>query len=227
VVLVISTPAPVAIGALSFGGNYVTASSVVRKRGVFVNSGLSLLHHVDVITARCFAALLQPRSCSIRCHVSVPKISLMTSLILTRFDYCNSVLFGLPDVLVYRLLSIQNAAACVIFNLRWTAHVTDALVCLHWLQVPERIRFKVAVLALYRSLQLGTSPLYRWTFTHTSAIAARPNQRSASRLQLVAPRCRLSCFGDRAFPVWGATVWNELPTDITSTLLTSVFSAPA
>jgi hypothetical protein len=40
----------------------------------------------------------------------------------------------------------------VVFNLRRTAHVTDALICLHWLQVPERIRFKVAVL-VYRSLQ--------------------------------------------------------------------------
>jgi hypothetical protein len=51
-------------------------------------------------------------------------------LILTRLDYCNSVLFGLT----YSLQSVQNAAARVVFNLRRTAHVTDALMCLHWLQ---------------------------------------------------------------------------------------------
>jgi hypothetical protein len=37
---------------LSFGGSDVTASSVVHKRGVFVDSDLSLRHDVDVITAR-------------------------------------------------------------------------------------------------------------------------------------------------------------------------------
>jgi hypothetical protein len=117
---------------------------VVRKRGVFADSDLILRRHDDVITARCFAALRQLRS--IRCHVSVPMILLVTSLILTRRDYCNSVLFGLPDFLASRLQSVQNAAARMFFSLRRTAHVTDALICLHWLQVPERIRFKVAVL---------------------------------------------------------------------------------
>jgi hypothetical protein len=63
-------------------------------------------------------------------------------------------------------------AARVVFTLRRTAHVTDTLICFHWLQVPERFRLKVAVL-IYRSLQLGTSPQYRRTFTQTSVIAAR------------------------------------------------------
>jgi hypothetical protein len=70
---------------------------------------------------------------SIRFHVSVPMISLMTSLILARLDYCNSVQFGRPDVCVSCLQSFQNAAACVVFALRRTAHVTDILICLHWL----------------------------------------------------------------------------------------------
>jgi hypothetical protein len=60
-------------------------------------------------------------------------ISLMTSLILARLDYCNSVLFGRPDVLDFRLQSLQNAAARVVFALRRTAHITDILICLRWL----------------------------------------------------------------------------------------------
>ena len=185
----------------------------MRNLGVFVDSELGLRHHVDFVTARCFAALRQLRS--VRRHVSVPVMrSLVTSLILTRLDYCNSVLFGLPAVVVTRLQSVQNAAARMVFNLRRTAHVSDALACLHWLRIPERIRFKVAVL-VYRSLH-GTSPQYLRTFTPTSVVAARSSLRSASRHQLVVPRCRLSTYGARAFPVAGAAVWNDLPADVTS-----------
>jgi hypothetical protein len=131
--------------------------------------------------------------------------------------YCNSVLFGLADVLVSRLQSVQNAAARVVFNLRLTIHVIDAQIYLNWLQMPERIRSKVAV-QVYRSLK-GTSLPYRWTFTQTSAITARSNLRSVSRLQPVAPRCCLCSLGNRAFQVSGATFWNEPPTNINSALL--------
>jgi hypothetical protein len=95
---------------LSFGGNTVTASSVVRKRGVFVDSDLSLRHHVESF----MSSLHDFVSCAnIRGHVSVPMTSLLTSLILTLLIYYNSVLFRLPDVLVSRLQSFQNAAARV------------------------------------------------------------------------------------------------------------------
>jgi hypothetical protein len=57
----------------------------------------------------------------------------MTSIFLARLDCCNSVLFGRPDVIVSRLQSFQDAAARVVFALRGTAHVTDILICLHWL----------------------------------------------------------------------------------------------
>ena len=38
--------------------------------------------------------------------------------------------------------------------------------------------------------------------------------RSASRLQLVVPRHRLTTLGHRAFAVIGPTVWNSLPDDL-------------
>jgi len=55
------------------------------------------------------------------------------------------VLVGLPVNLIQRLQSVQNAAAQLIFGLRRSEHITGALASLHWLRVPERILFKVAV----------------------------------------------------------------------------------
>jgi len=46
-----------------------------------------------------------------------------------------------------RLQSVLNAAARLIFNLKRSDHITDALVSLHWLWVPERIQYKIAVLS--------------------------------------------------------------------------------
>ena len=40
----------------------------------------------------------------------------------------------------------SNAAARLIFEIRRSEHITDALASLHWLRIPERILFKVAVL---------------------------------------------------------------------------------
>jgi len=69
--------------------------------------------------------------------------TLVVALIHSRLHYGNSVLVGLP---VYLMRRLQRAAARLIFHLRRSDHISDALVCLHWLQVPERVEFKIAVL---------------------------------------------------------------------------------
>ena len=39
------------------------------------------------------------------------------SLVTVRLDYCNSILYGLPDSSLYRLQKIQNTAARVLARL--------------------------------------------------------------------------------------------------------------
>jgi len=46
-----------------------------------------------------------------------------------------------------RLQSVLNAATRLIFNLIRFDHITDALVSLHWLRVPERLQYKIAGLS--------------------------------------------------------------------------------
>ena len=67
-----------------------------------------------------------------------------------------SLLIDLPLTHIQRLQSVQNAAARLIFNMRRCDHITDALISLHWLRVPERITFKVATMT-YRALH-GSAP---------------------------------------------------------------------
>ena len=65
----------------------------------------------------------------------------MVSLVLNKLDFGNAVLVGLPAYLIRRLQSVQNASARLIYQLHRSDHISDALISLHWLRVPERTDF--------------------------------------------------------------------------------------
>ena len=101
--------------------------------------------HVTKVVARCFAVLRQLNSI----HRSVSReslIRLVVSLVLTRLDYCNAVLAGLPAYQLDRLQSAINAAARIIYRASRYDHGSSLLKELHWLRVPERIEFKLCAL---------------------------------------------------------------------------------
>jgi len=133
--------------------------------------------HVRQTVSHCFAVLRQLRTVRRQVPTSVFQ-SLIVALVLSRLDYCNSVLFGLPANLIQRLQSVRNAAARLTFRILRSEHITPALISLHWLRVPERIFFKLAVLT-YRSIH-GTSPSYLQScFTRVSDITSRRRLRSS------------------------------------------------
>jgi len=83
--------------------------------------------------------------------------SLVVALVFSRLDYGSATLAGLPKQLLDRLQSVQNAAARLIFTARRQDHVQPLLRSLHWLRVPERISFRLAVL-VYRCLHGSALP---------------------------------------------------------------------
>ena len=78
---------------------------------------------------------------------------------------------------------------------------------LHWLDVPERIEYKLGLM-MYRCLN-GQAPRYLADHLITASDAAprRRHLRSANLNRLTVPRCRLSTYGCRAF-------WNSLPDEL-------------
>jgi len=139
-----------------------------------------------------------------------------------RANYCNSLLINLPASLIQRLQSVQNAAAMLIFNMKRSEHITDALISFHWLRVPEQIIFKVATLT-FRALHGTALPYMTSQFTRVADMPNRRRLRSASSNQLDVPSFRLPTVGSRAFPIAGAKVWNSLPDDVTSAPSLSTF----
>jgi len=93
----------------------------------------------------CFYHLRRLRQ--LRRHVDIDTMKQMVSaFIFSRLDYCNAVLYGLPQSTIGPLQRVQNAAARVTLGLSPRDHVRPALKELHWLPVTHRIQYKVALL---------------------------------------------------------------------------------
>jgi len=73
-------------------------------------------------------------------------------------------------------------------------HITDTLVDLHWLPVPQRIQFKLC--SLVSKCQHRTAPSYLAdTCIPVSAVSGRTHLRSVIHCDLVVPRTRLARYG--------------------------------
>ena len=174
---------------------------------------------VSLSTTKCLAVALHP---SVR--RSIPTTALLTlirSLVISKVDYCISVLVVTSDHLLERLQSVMNAAARLVFESRRSDYITPLLRELHWLKIRERIQFRLCVLT-FRCLN-GTAPRYLSDGLHrTTEVAGRRCLRSADTTTLIVPATHRSSMEDRAFSVAASRSWNALPEHIrsSSSLLT-------
>ena len=81
---------------------------------------------------------------------------------------------------------------------------------LDWLNVPERVAFKLGLM-VFNCLN-NQAPQYLVDLCQSvSSVASRQHHRFANRGLLVMPRYRLSSYGRRAFSVAGPAILNWLP----------------
>ena len=80
----------------------------------------------------------------------------------SRLDYCNSLLYGLPQVQIDKIQRVQNAAARLIFEQPKFCHITPVLSQLHWLPIKYRIEFKI-LLMTFKAIH-GMAPEINWIF---------------------------------------------------------------
>ena len=138
--------------------------------------------------------------------------TLIYAVVNSRMDYCNTVLAGAPDTVTDKLQRVLNAAMRAITGTRKFDRGLGQILHgqLHWLDVPDRVLFKLAV-TVHQCLNGRAPPYLSEHCIPVSSADTRRHLRSANRHLLAVPRFRLNTYGHRAFSVASSMAWNSLP----------------
>ncbi len=204
--------------SIQLGTSIITPSTSVRNLGVIFAMCSLKVSWSSKTAQSCRFAIHNIRK--IRPFLTEHAAQLLVqALVVSRLDYCNALLAGLPSNTIKPLQMIQNAAAQLVFNEPKRTHVTPLFISLHWLPVAARIKFKTLMLA-YRTTT-GSAPSY----FHSLLRIYIPSRslRSASERRLVVPSQRGSKSLSRTFSFTIPGWWNNLPTPIRNAGSLSIF----
>ena len=113
--------------------------------------------HVSNIARTCYFELC--RLASIRRFLtSTATATLVSAFVLSRIDYCNSLLFSSTHDVTSQLQRIQNYASRVVLCLQKSSSITTHLKSLHWL--PVKVRSTCKITCLCHHCHSSTAPSY-------------------------------------------------------------------
>ena len=105
-------------GPVRVGDTSVQPVRTVRDLRVYIDADVTMSAHVTAVVKACFVALRQIRSVR-RSLTRTTLLTVVHTLVVTKVDYCSSVL--------QRLQSVLNAAARLVFSARKSEHITSLL----------------------------------------------------------------------------------------------------
>ena len=207
--------------SIKVGDQDISPSEAPPKNlGVIFYSTCSLKDHVSNVCRSINFNLYSIGK--IRKYLDRPTVEkLVNATILSRLDYWNSLMFGIPKELISQLQKHQNHAAHVITKWRKYDHITPVLVDLHWLPVKQRIDFKILLLT-YKALN-GLAPAYMCELL--IPYSQKRTLRSTENHLLTPPRCQLEYFGKRSFAAAAPALWNNLPLNIKQAPSVDIFKS--
>ena len=124
---------------LHSGTDTIQPVTTVRDLGVHLDSQLSMQTYISKTTQTCFFHLRRLLGRDVTAN-------LVCAFVLSRLDYGNALLTGLPYSTIAPLQRVVNAAVRLVYGLRSRDHITAAAIELHWLPIEARIQYKLCLL---------------------------------------------------------------------------------
>ena len=196
---------------ICIGCDTIKAAESVCNLGYYMDQHLRNTVHINKLSS-CLYLLLK-KIARIRHLIDEGTCKMIVqALVISKLDYCNCLLLGCAEYELDKLQKIQNMSCRIIYNLSKYDHVTDHMKELHWLQIRERITYKVAMLAFH--CYTGTAPTYLREILPSSH--GRTSLRSGSNNTMPVMRSKLSMVHSSSFSSMAPRIWNRLPSEIRS-----------
>jgi len=191
--------------SINIAGSIVPTSDKIKTLGVTLDSHLNLNSHTSAICKSAFYHIRALRHIRSTLTDDMAK-AVAVSLVQSRLDYANSILYGTSKTNLNKLQHVQNTLARIVLN-KPARHPSEGLLSqLHWLPIEHRIKFKLATLT-YKALTFH-QPLYLSSLLHPYQPAR--TLRSSHQQLLAKPNCSTD-FGKRAFSYAAAQLWEKIP----------------
>ena len=182
------------------------------------NLGFTLDYHlitnayVSNIARTCYFELRHLASI-LRFLTSTAIITLVSASVLSRIDYCSSLLFCSTHELTSHLQRMLNYAALVILCLQKSSNIATHLKSLHWLTVQARSTYKIACLS--DNCHSSTAPSYVADMLQKKPSPTRNSRSSSYTIHFLnRPMHSRASHGDRSFSLTAFYVWNSIPNDV-------------
>ena len=190
-------------------GSDIAYSVQLKSFGVTLDQDLSLDQHVGNVVKASNLNICALRRIRPMLDRTIAN-TIACSIVHTRLDYCNSLLYGVSAKNTQRLQRVQNTLARVVTGTRRREHIKPVLRELHWLPVAQRVEYKVALIT-YKVLSTGQPEYLR-----SLIIDYQPTRhlRSEGKRLLAKPSGLSSAAASRSFTRSSEAVWNKLPEDL-------------
>ena len=164
------------------------------------------------ISKTCSSAFYYPYNIRhIRKYLSKEHIEqLIHAFVTSRLDYCNGLLYRVPECQIKKLQCVMNGSARLIYCAPKFCHITPILKELHWLPVCARIEFKI-LLITFKAIK-GLAPKYLSDLIEILQMSRYNLRHNNIGILLARSTIRAKkTIGDRAFMIAAPILWNSLP----------------
>lgn len=192
-------------------GTLIPLSETVKSLGVVLDQHLTFEKHVKNLCRTCNFHIRSLRSlCSSLDSKTAETIG--RSIVMSKMDYCNSLLAFTSKRNIHRIQVVQNNLARLVSGSDYRQSAAPILSSLHWLPIEQRIKYKITTMVFKSRINLLPEYLSNSLTVFTSA---RPI-RTPFQNTYVIPRVRTEV-AKQSFSYAGSKLWNDLSNELRAT----------